>query len=161
MSLHPREELEKIPHAEKRRHPPGGGNRWPMRFWMWMERRFSGRTFPPAGSVISGSCLMRTISLMNWFLIWESWKQVLGFMDTENYSYGELFNEINCHTGGISMAVNLYGNMREKERFCMKLEMKAKTLYNKTDFAFAMMREILQKTRFTRHQETLLRSLPR
>ena len=76
-------------------------------------------------------------------------KQVLGFMDTENYSYGELFNEINCHTGGISMAVNLYGNMREKERFCMKLEMKAKTLYNKTDFAFAMMREILQKTRFT------------
>ena len=76
-------------------------------------------------------------------------KQVLGFMDTENYSYGELFNEINCHTGGISMAVNLYGNMREKECFCMKLEMKAKTLYNKTDFAFAMMREILQKTRFT------------
>ena len=76
-------------------------------------------------------------------------KQVLGFMDTENYSYGELFNEINCHTGGISMAVNLYGNMREKERFCMKLEMKAKTQRSTVDFAFAMMREILQKTRFT------------
>ena len=76
-------------------------------------------------------------------------KQVLGFMDTEHYTYGELFNEINCHTGGISPAVNLYGNMREKDRFCVKFELKAKTLYHKTDFAFAMMREILQHTRLT------------
>lgn len=26
---------------------------------------------------------------------------VLGVIDTENYKYGELFNEINVHTGGI------------------------------------------------------------
>lgn len=76
-------------------------------------------------------------------------KYVLGYVDTENYSYGELFNEINCHTGGISPAVNLYGNMREKEKFRIMFELKAKTLSDKTDFAFAMMREILHRTKLT------------
>lgn len=76
-------------------------------------------------------------------------KQVLGYVDTENYSYGELFNEINCHTGGISPAVNLYGNMRDRGQFRIMFELKAKVLSDKTDFAFAMMREILHRTKLT------------
>lgn len=76
-------------------------------------------------------------------------KQVLGYVDTENYSYGELFNEINCHTGGISPAVNLYGNMRDPKRFRIMFELKARVLTDKTDFAFAMMREILHRTKLT------------
>ena len=28
-------------------------------------------------------------------------KSVLGYVDTEHYTYGELFNEINANTGGI------------------------------------------------------------
>ncbi len=74
-------------------------------------------------------------------------KHVLGYVDTENYSYGELFNEINCYTGGITAAVNLYGNMRDPERFRIMFELKASTLVDKTDFAFAMMREILKRTK--------------
>lgn len=84
---------------------------------------------------------------------WMSWlgilKHVLGFVDTENYSYGELFNEINCHTGGIVPAVSLYGNMRDRDQFRVMFELKAKALTEKTDFAFAMMREILQRTRLS------------
>lgn len=76
-------------------------------------------------------------------------KHVLGYMDTENYSYGELFNEINCHTGGINPAVNLYGNMRDREKFRIMFEMKAKVLTDKTDFAFAMLREILHRTKLS------------
>ena len=76
-------------------------------------------------------------------------KHVLGFMDTENYSYGELFNEINCHTGGIVPGVSLYGDMRERDRFRVMFELRAKVLSGKTDFAFAMMREILKRTRLT------------
>lgn len=76
-------------------------------------------------------------------------KHVLGFVDTENYSYQELFNEINCHTGGIVPAINLYGNLREKSRFRLMFEMKVKVLSDKTDFAFAMLREILKRTRLT------------
>ena len=33
---------------------------------------------------------------------------VLGVIDTENYKYGELFNEINVHTGGIGTSLELY-----------------------------------------------------
>lgn len=76
-------------------------------------------------------------------------KQVLGYVDTENYSYGELFNEINCHTGGITPTVNLYGNMREPEKFRVMFEFRVRTLTDKTDFAFAMMREIIKRTKLT------------
>ena len=55
-------------------------------------------------------------------------KHVLGFMDTENYSYGELFNEINCHTGGIVPGVSLYGDMRDRDRFRVMFELRAKVL---------------------------------
>lgn len=76
-------------------------------------------------------------------------KQVLGFVDTENYSYGELFNEINCHTGGIVPGINLYGDMRDRERFRVMFEFRVKVLSERTDFAFAMLREILKRTRLT------------
>ena len=44
-------------------------------------------------------------------------QSVLGIIDTENYGYGELFNEINMHTGGIGTSLELYNdvtNIREK-----------------------------------------------
>jgi hypothetical protein len=76
-------------------------------------------------------------------------KHIIGYMDTENYSYGELFNEINCHTGGINSAINLYGDMRDPENFRIMYELRARVLLDKTDFAFAMMREMIHKTKLT------------
>lgn len=76
-------------------------------------------------------------------------KYVLGYVDTENYSYKELFNEINCHTGGITPAINIYGDMRDKSRFRTMFELKARVLSKDTDFAFAMMREMLGRTKLT------------
>ncbi len=76
-------------------------------------------------------------------------KHVLGYVDTENYSYGELFNEINCHTGGITSAVNIYGNMENREELRVQFELHAKVLTENTDFAFAMIREILGRTKLT------------
>ena len=43
---------------------------------------------------------------------------VLGIIDTEHYEYGELFNEINRHTGGIGTSLELYPDVtkvKEKE----------------------------------------------
>ena len=74
-------------------------------------------------------------------------KHVLGYVDTENYSYGELFNEINCHTGGVSSTVNLYGDIREPEKFHTRFEIRTKVLVENTDFAFAMIREIVSRTK--------------
>lgn len=74
-------------------------------------------------------------------------KQALGVMSTDNYTYGELSNEINCHTGGIHSTVSAYGNMHHREQFRTMFEIKTKVLTDKTDFAFSMIREILQRTK--------------
>ena len=44
-------------------------------------------------------------------------QSVLGIIDTENYEYSELFNEINVNTGGIGTSLELYNNVtRVKEK---------------------------------------------
>ncbi len=73
---------------------------------------------------------------------------VLGMIDTTNYEYGELFNEINVHTGGIGTSLELYADAtkaKEKE-FRATFEIKGKALYAKMDILFSMMREILMET---------------
>ena len=74
---------------------------------------------------------------------------MLGIIDTENYEYGELFNEINVHTGGIGTSLELYTDVtkaKEKE-FRATFEIKAKALYDKLPIAFNMMQEILVRSK--------------
>ena len=76
-------------------------------------------------------------------------QSTLGIIDTEHYEYGELFNEINVHTGGIGTSLELYTDVTKvKEKaFRATFEMKGKALYPKMDILFAMMREILMESR--------------
>ena len=72
-------------------------------------------------------------------------QSVLGIIDTENYEYSELFNEINVNTGGIGTSLELYNNVtrvKEKE-FKATFEIKGKALYSQLEKTFAMMAEIL------------------
>lgn len=76
-------------------------------------------------------------------------QSVLGIIDTANYEYGELFNEINMNTGGIGTSLELYTDVtrvKEKE-FRATFEIKGKALYPKMDVLFSMMREILMESR--------------
>ena len=76
-------------------------------------------------------------------------QSVLGIIDTANYEYGELFNEINRNTGGIGTSLELYTDVtrvKEKE-FRATFEIKGKALYPKMDVLFSMMREILMESR--------------
>ncbi len=78
-------------------------------------------------------------------------QSALGIIDTENYGYGELFNEINMHTGGIGTSLELYTdvtNIREKA-FKATFEIKGKSLYGKLAVVFAMMSEILTASRLS------------
>ena len=74
---------------------------------------------------------------------------VLGMIDTEHHEYGELFNEINMHTGGIATSLELYPDVTkvEEKEFRATFEIKAKALYQKLPIAFAMMREILTESK--------------
>lgn len=74
-------------------------------------------------------------------------RYVLGMIDTENYSYGTLFNEINMQTGGISMGLLSFPDAREENKIQTMFSVSARTLYEKTDFVFDMIEEILFRSK--------------
>lgn len=75
-------------------------------------------------------------------------KSVLMMVDTEHYSYRELFNEINIHTGGIKAVVNTYINAERMDEYKMTLEIRSKALYEKKDKAMELMKEIILTSKF-------------
>ena len=75
--------------------------------------------------------------------------KVLGNMDTENYSYGELSNVININTGGIKFSVSIYGQNNEPEVFLPKLEVSGKCFIDKIPQLFELFGEIMLNTNLT------------
>ena len=74
-------------------------------------------------------------------------KNVLGYVDTENYSFGELFNEINRKSGGISSTLGVYANDTEENKSCITYELRTKALEDQLTFVFSMIEEILTKSK--------------
>lgn len=76
-------------------------------------------------------------------------KAVLGYVDTESYSYAELANEINLHTGGIGSSIGIYPNVKNKDSLEVKYEVKTKVLADKLPNAMHMIREILMTSKIS------------
>lgn len=74
-------------------------------------------------------------------------KNVLGYVDTDKYSYGELCNEMNIHTGGIISSVNTYVNARKLDEYKLTFEVKTKAMYDELPAAFEIMTEIMTASR--------------
>ena len=74
-------------------------------------------------------------------------KSVLGYVDTENFTYGELSNEINSRSGGIYFGVQVFGNAWDNKKTVHMLGIKAKALYQDIPFVFRMIKEILGTSR--------------
>lgn len=72
-------------------------------------------------------------------------KSVLGQVSTENFTYGELFHEINANSGGINFGLSVYpvhkGEGGDKGR--RMVGVRAKYLYPQQAFVFRMIREII------------------
>ncbi|MCR5342756.1 MAG: insulinase family protein [Butyrivibrio sp.] len=75
-------------------------------------------------------------------------KTLLGLMDTENYSYTDLYNEINLQTGGINAAISTYTDSNDTSKFVTTFEISAKVLYPQLDKAFELVSEIILRTKF-------------
>lgn len=75
-------------------------------------------------------------------------KSILGLINTKNYTYGELFNEINIQTGGISPVVNTYTDARDMQKYTATLEVKVKVLYENLEQAFRLVKEIVMDSLF-------------
>ncbi len=76
-------------------------------------------------------------------------KGCLGLLNTANYQYGDLFNEMNLVTGGMSAVNNNYVNIQDVNQYRLTLEIKTKVLYENIDKAVALMQEILMTSDFT------------
>ncbi len=72
---------------------------------------------------------------------------VLGYIDTEHYSFLELSNEINIHTGGISTSVETYAKRGDTDDYSMKFEINVKVLYGSFSKSFEYIEEILQNSK--------------
>ncbi len=70
-------------------------------------------------------------------------KGVLGLLNTQNYSYGELFNEINIATGGMACVNNVYTQVEDPGQYKVTLELKTKVLYENLKQAFDLFYEIM------------------
>ena len=82
-------------------------------------------------------------------------KAVLGLMDTEHYSYGDLYNEMNMQTGGMAVVSNIYTNSLDTDKQKVMLEVKAKVLYENLEKAFALAEEIITGTKFADEKRLL------
>lgn len=70
-------------------------------------------------------------------------KAVLGYVDTANYSYAELANEINIHTGGIGSIIGIYPNVKDADKIAFLYEVKTKVLAEKLSDSMRLIEEIL------------------
>ncbi|WP_145408482.1 insulinase family protein [Paenibacillus xylanexedens] len=75
-------------------------------------------------------------------------KSVLGYVDTANFKFNGLSNEIHIHSGGISASVGASADARQYNTYKAHFEIEAKILYDKLDFAFDMIEEIVLTSQF-------------
>ncbi len=72
----------------------------------------------------------------------------MGLVDTKHYSYGELANEVNVHTGGIGYSIETYEDVESKDKtFRAFFEVHSKALYSKQNKAFELIREVLASSK--------------
>lgn len=76
-------------------------------------------------------------------------KSVLGSVDTEHYSYSDLTSEIHLNSGGVDFSVTSFANLQDPEHFTGAFLAGVRVLYDKLDFGFTMLEEILTRSVFT------------
>ncbi len=69
-------------------------------------------------------------------------------LNTENFSYGELDNELNINTGGFSAFVSTYSENNSDDKVIPKFVISAKATEEKTDTLFKLTTEILTNSIF-------------
>lgn len=68
--------------------------------------------------------------------------EIFKYVDTENYEYNQLANEINLHTGGIGFSTSVLSKV-ERDKYRVSFIVSAKMLDDKLDKAFELIEEIL------------------
>lgn len=73
----------------------------------------------------------------------------LGLVSTEKYSYTDLANATNIYTGGISTGTASHPDIKDRNNFVFKFEVKLKVLEKNLDKALELMEQMLLASDFT------------
>ena len=76
-------------------------------------------------------------------------KNVLGYVDTEQYDYAALANEINQKTGGIGSSIGIYPHVKERDAIGLFYEVRVKTLAEGLADAMRLTKELLLTSKLT------------
>lgn len=74
--------------------------------------------------------------------------QVLGLLNTKNYSYGDLDTEINIHTGGINTYLTTYLKGQDTKQLIPRLIIQGKAMNYKLDNFIKLCKEIVKNTKY-------------
>ena len=141
----PKEDLEKIPLLKREDIAPK-----PEKLYL-EERTMSGSTVLCHEMFTSGIGYLRVLFNTNRVPCEDLpyvglLKAVLGYVDTKEHSYSDLSDEINLNSGGISLSVTSYPNLKNPEEFTGVFAASARVLYEKLDFGFSAIAEILTES---------------
>ena len=75
-------------------------------------------------------------------------KGILGSISTKNYEYADLANEIFLNSGGIAASTTISNDSANPEKYSLNFEIRSKVLYEKIDFAYEMIGEIINTSRY-------------
>ena len=70
-------------------------------------------------------------------------KSVISFVDTENYTYAELNNEINTVMGAFGAGAGVYTNRIYRDKYSLLADVQMRVLYENMESAFVLLDEIL------------------
>lgn len=80
------------------------------------------------------------------FVILSILKKCFGKLNTKNYTYNELADEINLYTGGIDFLVTSYKDTKKDTACQIMFEVKVRCSYEKVEKAVGLVKEILFET---------------
>ena len=78
-------------------------------------------------------------------------KNMMGLVDTESYSYGELFHEMHIETGGMASVTNTYSKA-DLSDYKVRFDVKSKVLFDKLPEAFRLALIMMTETKWSDHK---------
>ena len=75
-------------------------------------------------------------------------KNMMGLIDTDSYSYGELFHEMHIETGGMASVTNTY-TKADLSDYRVRFDIRAKVLFDKLPEAFRLALIMMKETKWS------------
>lgn len=72
--------------------------------------------------------------------------KIIKKIDTANYDYLSLNNEINLETGGIGVDTSIYNDVNDSSKYTHRFEISTKVLYDKIEKALELIKELVTNT---------------